>query len=266
MSDSDYGALGGIIIVAIILCIVYLVASWKIFTKAGKPGWHSIIPYLSTYDMIEFSWSKQMAGIGLGLMILSSVLSGVVSGNEDSSSLLTGLESIVSLAYGVFCIIVLYQLSKSFGHGVGFFLGLLFLSPIFIPILAFGSSQYIGPAGVPAYNAYSAKPTYGADPYGATYGAQPGAYGGGYEVYGQNNAGYGAQQQGYAQQGFQAQGQPQQQGYAQQGFQAQAQGQPQQQGYAQQGYQAQGQPQQPNQAYGSPSSNPFENNNYGNYQ
>ena len=37
--------------------------------------------------------------------------------------------------------------SKSFGKGVGFTLGLLFLPVIFFPILGFGSSKYIGPAG-----------------------------------------------------------------------------------------------------------------------
>ncbi|MCR5651378.1 MAG: DUF5684 domain-containing protein [Lachnospiraceae bacterium] len=38
-------------------------------------------------------------------------------------------------------------MSKSFGHGFGFTLGLLFLSPLFTLILGLGSSQYIGPQG-----------------------------------------------------------------------------------------------------------------------
>ena len=50
---------------------------------------------------------------------------------------------IVSL---VIIIIVYNDLSKSFGHGVGFTLGLIFLSWIFLAILAWGSSQYRGPA------------------------------------------------------------------------------------------------------------------------
>ena len=37
---------------------------------------------------------------------------------------------------------------KLFGHGVGFTIGLIFLSPIFKGILAFNSDEYIGPAGV----------------------------------------------------------------------------------------------------------------------
>ena len=45
----------------------------------------------------------------------------------------------------VFLIIALNGLSKSFGYGVGFTLGLLFLSPIFVLILGFGDAKYIGP-------------------------------------------------------------------------------------------------------------------------
>lgn len=47
----------------------------------------------------------------------------------------------------VVLIIVYNDPSKSFGHGVGFTIGLIFLSPIFLCILGFGSSRYLGPAG-----------------------------------------------------------------------------------------------------------------------
>ena len=51
----------------------------------------------------------------------------------------------------VIFIIVMNDLSKSFGHGVGFTIGLIFLSWIFMSILGFGSSRYRGPAaGQPA--------------------------------------------------------------------------------------------------------------------
>jgi hypothetical protein len=46
----------------------------------------------------------------------------------------------------IFLFIALNNLSKSFGHGVGFTLGLVFLGPIFIPLLGAGGSQYVGPA------------------------------------------------------------------------------------------------------------------------
>jgi len=44
-------------------------------------------------------------------------------------------------------IIVVHNLSVSFGKGVGFTIGLLLLSIIFYPMLAFGDAQYLGPKG-----------------------------------------------------------------------------------------------------------------------
>ena len=43
-------------------------------------------------------------------------------------------------------IILIIDLAKSFGKGVGFGIGLLLLAVIFFPILGFGSAQYQGPA------------------------------------------------------------------------------------------------------------------------
>jgi len=55
---------------------------------------------------------------------------------------------LIPLVNIVICIIVVNLLSKSFGQGVGFTLGLIFLCPIFYAILAFSKSiKYIGPGG-----------------------------------------------------------------------------------------------------------------------
>ena len=47
----------------------------------------------------------------------------------------------------IILIMMLNDLSKSFGHGIGFTLGLIFLGFIFIPVLGFGASQYLGRLG-----------------------------------------------------------------------------------------------------------------------
>jgi len=47
----------------------------------------------------------------------------------------------------VISIIMMLDLARAFGRGVGFAIGLILLSPIFILILAFGGSRYVGPAG-----------------------------------------------------------------------------------------------------------------------
>ena len=64
MYDSeilDY-IIGGSIILLLVIgifliayLVLYLVSLWKLFKKAGKKGWESLIPYYSTYVLIEIS-------------------------------------------------------------------------------------------------------------------------------------------------------------------------------------------------------------------
>ena len=131
--------------------ILQVVAYWKIFVKAGRPGWHSIIPFLNEWDRTDMSWNRTMAWVMIACMILGSILynSGVTV-NADGESVRTfagNLGSIISLVGAVIAIISEYKLAKAFGKGFGFFLGLLFLNPIFKLILGFGDAQYQGPQG-----------------------------------------------------------------------------------------------------------------------
>jgi hypothetical protein len=101
------------------LFILLMIASmWKVFTKAGEPGWAAIIPI---YNIIV--WCK-IVGRPAWWVIL----------------LLLPCINIVIL------FILAIDLAKSFGKGAGFGIGLALLGFIFFPILAFGSAQYIGPA------------------------------------------------------------------------------------------------------------------------
>ena len=129
---------------AAIMGILVLVAKWKIFTKAGQAGWKSLIPVYGTYVEYTFTWSRLHAILVPVAMVLARIITGVA----DSGSLIYGLAAIPAIYAGVAALIQMHKLSKSFGHGFGFTLGLIFLNPIFLLILAFGkSSQYIGPDG-----------------------------------------------------------------------------------------------------------------------
>jgi len=110
-----------VLIVFYLAIIVLLIASiWIVFTKAGKPGWAAIIPIYNIIVLLEI--------VG-----------------KPWWWLLLMLIPIVNI---VILVIVYHKLSLSFGHEVGFTLGLIFLGIIFLPILAFGSSKYVGPGGV----------------------------------------------------------------------------------------------------------------------
>ena len=97
--------------------ILMIAACWKIFTKAGQPGWASIIPIYNWYVLC-----KIVGRPGWWVILL--------------------LIPFVNFIIGI---ILCIDLAKSFGKGVGFGIGLILLSLIFFPILGFGSAQYQGP-------------------------------------------------------------------------------------------------------------------------
>ena len=84
--------------------------------------------------------------IGLLLGIVTGICDIFTSaGDTTTISVIFGvISAITGIASIVITVASQYKLSKSFGHGVGYTIGLIFLNPIFTLILAFGSSQYQG--------------------------------------------------------------------------------------------------------------------------
>jgi hypothetical protein len=105
----------------VVFYAIAVIPYWVIFTKAGMPGWPALIPIYSTFVLL-----KVVGRPGWWLLLF-----------------------LVPFLGFVIYIILMNDLSKSFGHGVGFTLGLVFLSLIFFYVLAFGSSTFRGPAGAP---------------------------------------------------------------------------------------------------------------------
>jgi hypothetical protein len=121
--DSSYSAQGTApspfsTIIALLIALLLIVAMWKVFTKAGQPGWASIIPIYNLYI-----WCKIVGRPWWWIILM-----------------------LIPLVNFIICIILCIDLAKSFGKGVGFGLGLALLGIIFFPILGFGSAQYQGPA------------------------------------------------------------------------------------------------------------------------
>ena len=78
----------------------------------------------------------------MALLVLE-LLSSIIQSASDGFllSFVGGSCSVAGLVIGI---MGLHKVSKAFGHGAGFTLGLIFLNPIFLLILGFGSSQYLG--------------------------------------------------------------------------------------------------------------------------
>lgn len=122
-SYSSYYALGAFamvyIIIAIVILVLTIVGDWKLFQKAGKPGWASIVPFYNIYCKIDFCF-----GNGWLFLLLC-----------------------IPCVNVIFAIITCFKLAKAFGQGTAFGFGLLFFPQIFTLILAFGNYQYCGVDG-----------------------------------------------------------------------------------------------------------------------
>lgn len=133
----------GIMVFAAVVALIRLICRWRIFTKAGEKGWKSLIPFYNTYTEFAITWSG-LQGI---LMIVSMIVGNYIVFAFDPETLVYTIGSLLGLYSSVLTLIQVHKLSRSFGHKFGFTLGLIFLNPIFMLILAFGkNSQYVGPA------------------------------------------------------------------------------------------------------------------------
>ncbi len=103
-------------IFGIAVTILSIVAMWKLFEKAGEPGWAAIIPFYNLYVLFKITW-----GNGWKFLLM-----------------------LIPIANVVITIITMVKLAKAFGKSGGFAVGLIFLSIIFYCILAFDSSTYLG--------------------------------------------------------------------------------------------------------------------------
>lgn len=122
-SDAAYAGLlalfsGVYLMIILVVAVISIIALWRIFTKAGEPGWGCLIPFYNYYLLFKIAWGNGW----LFLLLFVPIVNIVVS------------------------LIAYYKLCVAFGHGVGFFFGILFLAPIFMMIMAFDSSEYLGPA------------------------------------------------------------------------------------------------------------------------
>jgi uncharacterized membrane protein YhaH (DUF805 family) len=111
--------------VSIILGLIYLAiivfeiaAFWKVFEKAGRPGWGAIIPIYNTYLLVKTAGRPGWWVILYFIPIVNIIIH----------------------------LIVALDVARVFGKGSAFGVFMIWiLAPIGIPILGFGSAQYVGP-------------------------------------------------------------------------------------------------------------------------
>jgi hypothetical protein len=113
---AGVSAVGGIFILAIM--VLMIASMWRIFTKAGKPGWAAIIPIYNIVVMLQIAGKPLWWIVGLFIPFVNFVV----------------------------MILVTVAIAKAFGKGVGFAIGMILLGIVFYPMLAFGNATYTAPA------------------------------------------------------------------------------------------------------------------------
>src|SRR5690554_240004 len=122
LAQSNSGGVGdfiGVLIAGVVMLAftVLLIASmWKIFTKAGQPGWAAIIPIYNIYILLQII-ERPVWWLFLFF---------------------------VPLVNTILVFIIYIELAQAFGKDILYGLGLIFLSFIFLPMLGFGNSRYQG--------------------------------------------------------------------------------------------------------------------------
>ena len=109
-------------LVMVALVVVIIAGMWKVFTKAGEPGWACLVPIYNLIVMMRIAGRPGWWVLLFFIPIVSLIVS----------------------------IIVSIDIAKAFGKGTGFGIGLALLGFIFYPILGFGDAQYGGGSSKPA--------------------------------------------------------------------------------------------------------------------
>ena len=105
---------GVVLLIPLAIFVFYVVAGWKVFAKAGEPGWGIFVPIYNLYLVCKISGRPEW-----WLILFFIPLVNVVIG-----------------------LIVAMDIAKAFSKSSGFGIGLWLLGFIFVPILGFGSAQY----------------------------------------------------------------------------------------------------------------------------
>jgi hypothetical protein len=105
-------------IVALAIYMVFVIGAWKVFDKADRPGWWSIVPILNTIVLLQITGRSGWWVLGYMIPLLNIF---------------------VQVRWGL-------EMAQSYGRGTGFAIGLIFLEALFLVILGFGGDRYRGPA------------------------------------------------------------------------------------------------------------------------
>ena len=114
-SEAQGGTTGMIFMaVWLVVCLTILAGVWKVFTKAGQPGWGVLVPIYNTYLMTKIAQRPAWWLILMFIPVVNIIVHVVLS----------------------------MDIARHFGKGAGFGVGLACF--VFYPLIGFGGAQYDG--------------------------------------------------------------------------------------------------------------------------
>ena len=118
------------------------VPGYFLFRRAGKKGWQSFVPVYDQYIYYSFVWKTEVFWAYLAVwaaffwyFLIYIFLLGRGQKGTDIIYLLLALSSV--MLHASFC----YKMSRYFGRGIGYTVGLFFLDPVFKILLALDTKR-----------------------------------------------------------------------------------------------------------------------------
>jgi hypothetical protein len=106
-----------VFIQALFMSLIYgmlIAGMWRVFEKAGKPGWAAIVPIYNAWLMVEIAKKP----VSWFILLL------------------------IPCVGAIFGILLCIEIAKVFGQSAGYGVGLALLGPVFFPMLGFGAAKY----------------------------------------------------------------------------------------------------------------------------
>jgi hypothetical protein len=117
---------GAFLLVWLVVAVIMIVSMWKIFEKAGRAGWASLIPLYNTWVLAEIAGKP-----GWWALVF----------------LLAWIPVLGPIAALIVSVILSIELAKSFGKEPAYAALLILLPIVGYPMLGFGDAKYVGAGG-----------------------------------------------------------------------------------------------------------------------
>lgn len=133
-------------VISIASAVLLAVALWRLFTKAGEKGWKSLIPVLNVYTLYKIAWDTGAfwRNIIYLLLIIAAHIVMIICGFVVDVVCAACIIALLLARILNRCFRLQYHLSKSFGHGFWYSVGLVLFPDIFYMILGLGKSKWRG--------------------------------------------------------------------------------------------------------------------------